>query len=230
MLFNLDKCHIMHFGEKNLRHTYTINGHELTEVSEEKDLGVMISNTGTPCLQVATAASKGNQVLGQLLRSFTYKDKVTFVKLYKQYVRPHLENCIQAWCPWQIQDIELLENVQMRAVRAISGIHGSYEEKLKQIKLETLQARRMRGDMIETFKILHGFENVNPDKFFNKAGSQHLHRTRLTSVLSSETVETPSFGLVKKKHNLALRGNFFSQRSVIPWNNLPAEVRASKSI
>ena len=116
------------------------------------------------------------------------------------------------------------------SINSYSGrnVHGSYEEKLAQIKLETLQARIMRGDMIETFRILHGFEKVDPDKFFNKAGSQHPHRTRLTSVLSSEKVETPSF--VKKKHNLELRGNFFSQRAVTPWNNIPAEVRESKSI
>ena len=88
----------------------------------------------------------------------------------------------------------------------------------------------MRGDMIETFKMIYGFENGDPDKFFNKTGSLHPHRTRLISVFSSETVETLSFGLVEKKHNLALRGNFFSQRAVIPWNNRPAEVRASKSI
>ena len=86
---------------------------------------------------------------------------------------------------------------------------------IAQIKLETLQARRRRGDIIETFKNLHGFENVDPTKFFNKAGSQHPHRTRLTSALSSETVETPSCRLVKKKHNLALRGNLFSQPSVV---------------
>ena len=109
IILNLDKCHIMHFEDK-------------IEVSEEKILGVMISNTGAPCLQVTTAALKGNQVLGKLLCSFTYRNKVTFVKLYKKYVRPHLENCIQAWCPWLIQDIELLENAQMRAVHATSGI------------------------------------------------------------------------------------------------------------
>ena len=53
--------------------------------------------------------------------------------------------------------------------------------------------------MIETFKILHGFENVDPDKFSNNAGSQHPHKSRLTSALSEDTMETPSFGLRKEK-------------------------------
>ena len=75
-----------------------------------------------------------------------------------------------------------------------------HTKKLAQIKLETLQARRMIGDMIETFKILHGFENVDPDKSSNKASSQHHHRARLTSALSADTVETLLFGLSKKRH------------------------------
>ena len=36
VLFNLDKCHIMHFGDKKLRHVYTVNGHELSKVSGKR--------------------------------------------------------------------------------------------------------------------------------------------------------------------------------------------------
>ena len=112
MLFNLDKCHVLHFGSNNPHHVYNINGHVLSAVGEEKDLGVYISNSCTPSKHVAAAAQKANQVLGQLLRAFTYRDKYTFIKLYKQYVQPHLEYCVQAWSPWLQQDIEMLKNVQ----------------------------------------------------------------------------------------------------------------------
>ena len=74
MLFNFDKCHVLHFGSTNPRNTYTINGHELLHVEEEKDLGVLINSSATPSRQVHAAAMKGNQVLGQLLRTFTYRD------------------------------------------------------------------------------------------------------------------------------------------------------------
>ena len=87
------------------------------------------------------------------------------------------------------------------------------------INLPTLQARRLRGDMIETFKLLHGFEDVDPSMFFTRADTQHTYRTRLTSVVDNNTSSSPplpSFGLLKKKYKLELRGNFFSQRVVAP--------------
>ena len=185
MLFNLDKCHVLHFGNTNARHDYHINGYPLLHVDKEKDLGVIIDSTCTPSKQVSAAALKGNQVLGQLLRTFTYRDRYTFIKLYKQYVRPHLECCIQAWSPWLQQDVDLLENVQKRAVKAISGLTGTYEEKLKSLKMLSLEDRRRRGDMIETFKLVHGFENVDSSKFFSFS-----HNTVVT-----ESSVIPIFGL-----------------------------------
>ena len=86
-----------------------------------------------------SAAKKANGILGQLLRAFTYRDKVTFRGLFLQYVRPILEYAVQSWSPWLQQDIDMLENVQMRAVKAISGLKGTYEEKLAQLELPTLR-------------------------------------------------------------------------------------------
>ena len=130
MLFNIDKCHILHMGKTNPKFPYQINGTQMKVVEEEKDLGVLIHQSGTPSSQVAKAAKKANSVLGQLLRALSYRDKITYVKLYKEFVRPHLEYAVQAWCPWLQGDINLLEDVQKRAVRAVSGITGSYEQKL----------------------------------------------------------------------------------------------------
>ena len=160
MLFNIDKCHILHFGAINPCRDYQINSHPLKHVEYEKDLGVLIDNTCTPSRHVTAAALKGNQALGQLLRAFTYRDKATYVKLYKQYVRPHLECCVQAWSSWLQKDVELIENVQKRAVKAVSGLSGSYEDKLKTLHLQSLVDRCLRGDMIQTFKMIKGIDNV----------------------------------------------------------------------
>ena len=76
-----------------------------------------------------------------------------------------MEYCIQAWSPWLQQYIDLLDNVQRRAIKAVSGLSGSYEEKLKTLKMQPLQDRRVRGDMIQTFKILKGIDDIDANKF-----------------------------------------------------------------
>ena len=68
---------------------------------------------------------------------------------------------VQAWNTWLKQDIYNIESVQRRAVRMCQGIHGSYEERLESIGLTTLCDRRIRGDMIQTFKILNGIDDVD---------------------------------------------------------------------
>ena len=55
--------------------------------------------------QCGITASKGNKILGLIRRTITYKDKQLIVPLYKAIVRPHLENCIQAWRPYHKKDV-----------------------------------------------------------------------------------------------------------------------------
>ena len=67
---------------------------------------------------------------------------------------------VQAWSSHYQRDIQQLENVQRKATYLV-GFHGmSYENRLQKPGLNQLEKRRDRGDMIETFKILNRFENV----------------------------------------------------------------------
>ena len=104
MLFNASKCKVLHFGKRNPRFNYTMGGYApagtvLQVDTEEKDLGVVVHESLRPSKQCAKAAGKANQVLGQMSRSFSYRDKSSWLKLYKLYVRPHLENSVQSWSP-----------------------------------------------------------------------------------------------------------------------------------
>ena len=68
--------------------------------------------------------------------AYSQQWKKVFMNLYKQYVRPHLEFSVAAWAPWTQEDIETLEKVQKRAVKAVSGLKGhSYEEGLVELKV-----------------------------------------------------------------------------------------------
>ena len=126
---------------------------------KEKDLGVTMNANMTVSEQCRIAASKGNQVIGMIRRNITYKEKNLTVPLYKAIVRPHLEYCIHAWNPHLRKDIDMLEKIQRRATTLISGLKDlRYEERLKTCGLTTLETRRLRGDQIEVFKILNGYE------------------------------------------------------------------------
>ena len=136
---------------------------------KEKDLGVTINANMKVSEQCRIAASKGNQVLGMIRRKITYKDKSLIVgglPLYKAIVRPHLEYCIQTWSPYLRKDIDMLEKIQRRATKLISGLRDlRYEERLKECSLATLETRRLRGDQIEVFNILNGYENIDSNIF-----------------------------------------------------------------
>ena len=203
-------------------------GKKLGVTEEEKDLGVMVHKSLKPSVQVAKAAKKANQVLGQLARAFTYRDKVYFIKLYKVYVRCHLEYSIQSWSPHLKQDIKVLEAVQQRAIRMTSGLTGTYEEKLKQVGLTTLEDRRTRGDLIQTYKILHQVDDIPLSTFFSMAGSNHGHATRLAGPcdpqISGLNLVVPSVP------NTDLRKFFFSQRVVNQCNALPNHVKYASSV
>ena len=77
--------------------------------------------------------------------------------LFKSLVRPHIEFANQVWAPYLINHITAIENVQRRTTKTIPGLKDlNYEQRLHHINLPSLSYRRIRGDMIEVFKICHG--------------------------------------------------------------------------
>ena len=145
------------------------------------------------------------------------KDKVTFTRLYKTYVRPHLEYAVQVWNPWSAADIEKLEKVQRRATKQIPGLGKmEYEERLKVLGLTTLQDRRKRGDLIELHKMLNGFTKVQKDQMFEMRDGIWLTRGNIC------------LNLFKHHTRLEIRKNFFTERVINEWNNLPTAVKTAE--
>ena len=96
--------------------------HTLEKTTVKRDIGVLVNNNLKPADQCAKAAMTANALLGQISRAFHYRDRWTFVKLYKLYVRPHLDFSVAAWNPWTTADVECLEKVQRRAINMVSGL------------------------------------------------------------------------------------------------------------
>ena len=149
MMFNADKCKVIHFGARNENSSYEL-GIECLAVSEaERDLGIIIDADLKVSKQCVKAATTANCVLGMISRTISSRSEDILVNLYKSLVRPHLEYCIQAWRPHYQKDIDLLEKVQRRATRMIDGFKTKpYEERLQLLGLTTLETRRLRGDLI----------------------------------------------------------------------------------
>ena len=147
-----------------------------------------------------------------------------FLRLYKQYVRPHLEFAVPAWSPWTVTDSECLERVQIKAVKMVSGLRGkTYDERLEELNLPTLAARREEFDMVQTYKILHGVDNVEAKQWFVLAGENGSAGIR-TRQQADELNILPSYGRTE------LRSNFFSVRVVKEWNSLPGELKRAKNV
>ena len=133
MLFNTDKCKIIHIGHSNCHADYYMSGNKLEIVDEEKDLGVIVSKDLKWDKQCSQAVKKANRMLGVIKRNFTDRSKETIMPLYKSLVRPHLEYCVPIWSPHYQKDIELVEGVQRRATKLIDEVRNlHYEERIKQ--------------------------------------------------------------------------------------------------
>ena len=140
-----------------------------------------------------------------------------YIPLYKAIVRPHLEYCIQAWNPHLRKDVDMLEKIQRRATKLIPELRDlTYEERLKECGLTTLETRRLRGDQIEVFKILNGYENIDSNIFFE--------------IKESKITRGHNYTLVKKQSRLDVRKFSFSQRTINVWNNLSTDCVHASSV
>ena len=136
-----------------------------------------------------------------------------FIKLSSGRISTH--------APFLIKHIEQIENVQRRATRQIPGFKDlSYPVRLKKLKLPTLSYRRLRGDLIETYKILHDVYDPQTVKFLN---------TRKESADRS-SISGNTLTLFSQHSNLDLRLSSFSIRIVKSWNKLPESVVSAPSV
>ena len=219
--YSAPKCKSMtvsRSGEQNPEHIYTLRGTNLDQVATEKDIGVTFDSRLNFYEHANIAANRGNKIMGVIRRSYTHLDETTFRLLFVALVRPHLEYAQPVWQPYHRAQINQLEKVQRRATKLIPTLRNlSYPDRLKRLNLPTLAYRRLRGDMIEVFKITH-----------------NIYDQRATSGLLLRTPHTRTrghpFKLHKPRFNRTMRMNSFSLRVVNIWNGLPASVVTAKTI
>ena len=199
---------------------YYLDGEVLKVSGQEKDLGVLTSDTLLWTDQINASISKANQLICWITRSLISRDKSVLLPVYKTLIRPHLEYCVQLWNPapehgnWSL--ILRIEGVQRRFTRMIDGVGQlPYSERLEILKLTTLIERRSRGDLIEVFKAKNGLTNINGVFKFGRSG---------LNLISSLNCYSGSAKIRKLKHN------FVNERVLSYWNKLPIYVKNASSL
>ena len=115
-------------------------------------------------------------------------------------------------------------------IRALADVRGqTYEEKLKDAQLTTLKDRRTRGDAIEIFKTLNGFNHVDVAQWFKVVGEE-ARPTRANTTIGEEGEERRECVLEVERASLEIRRNFFHIRAAKEWNSIPDPVKKQKTV
>ena len=93
----------------------------------------------------------------------------------------------------------------------------SYEERLKNLNLPSLEYRRHRGDMIQIYKIAHNH--------YDKLSLQDL-----ITFKNDDRLRGHNFTIIKKQTNKTSYANYFPNRVVNSWNKLPNYIVNGNSI
>ena len=214
---NDKKCTVMHIGRNNPRYQYDIGNTTLTSSAVIKDLGILITEDLKWETHIAYIAKKANRAIYRIRKAFVTLTSQAFSQLYKTYILPIVEFGTVIWNPYYVKDIDLIEGIQRRATRIPLDLAGlPYEQRLTKLGLTSLEKRRQRTDMVETFKLLNGWYNADVNGMFQRPLNPHLRGH--------------SMKLAGSRSNINQYKNFLPNRVVDTWNTLPELVVSATSI
>ena len=208
---SVDKCCILNIGRAKLPvMDFCIDGKILPTNLSCRDLGVIVSHDLKPAMHIGQMVAKAHQCANAILRSFVSRDIALLIRAFIIYVRPVVEYNSVIWSPQNVHDIEEIERVQRRFTKRLPGLKTySYATRLNQLKIPSLELRRLHVDLITCYKIVSGLVDVNFDDFFQ-------HSTAVTT-------RGHPFKLFKCHSDVNVRKSFFSQRIINVWNSLSSD-------
>ena len=160
MKFNTDKFDQISHGETNGIPKVNYKnpaGEEIVSDNAIRDLGVICNNNLLFKEHIEDISMKSKIMSGILLRTFILRDRKTMITLFNTYIRSRLEYCSVIWSPTTQADINRIERIQKSFTSRIEGLENmNYHERLKELKMYSLERRRERYLIIFAWKMIEG--------------------------------------------------------------------------
>ena len=184
--------------------------------NKETDLGVLYTTDFKFSRYINSIILKANRTLALIRHTFHSLNPHLLRILYVSLVWPQLDYLSSVWNPHQLKDTRALENVQQRATRLIPSFkHMTYPTRLTSLSLPSLLYHRRRIDMILTFKMLWGLDDILKDEFFS---------------INTNATRGNGLKLFKKRISLTTQLHSFTFRVVNDWNTLPESLVNSSNV
>ena len=199
-----------------------INNSKIKSVNKIKDLGIFISEDLKWANHINFLFAKSSAVSYQILKLFKTKNIWTLLKLFKTYVRPHLEFNTPVWSPYLIRDVNKIERVQRNFTKQAFLRCGlsfvSYHDRLDKLNIKSLCYRRVKFDLVFMYKIIYGSSDLNFNDYFFFRNSHYNLRG------NSHKIDT------LHKFKSSQWSHTFFVRAVKAWNFLPDDVASSATL
>jgi hypothetical protein len=219
MELNMEKFQLLQHGRnEGLKTNCTLDSETTLKSSAHlKDLGVTVADDLTWRKHITKVVNEGKKFTFWILRSFKTRSTV-LLHLFKTFVISKLEYASPLWMPHMKTDIEKIEALQRTLTSRLDGMKNlDYHERLRSLKIYSLQRRRERFAIITVWKILNG---LHPNQL-------HL-----------DFYETHRFGIkcrrrvskAKRVHIRTLYHNSFASNGPALFNTIPKEVKEKKTL
>lgn len=184
-----------------------------------RDLGINI----VPDLQwsphINSICDNTRRLIAWSLSVFEDRSPDTMLHIYKALIRSKLEYVCPVWDSTKIEDIITLEGVQRYYTSKINTVYNlHYYDRLRSLKLMSLQRRRERYSIIMMFKIING---ITPND---------LHLQWTNSERRGVRVKIPPIARDAKSKYVTMFDNSFRVRAAMLWNTIPAKLTVKPSM
>ena len=162
LLFNFNKCIVLHYGNNNPNFEYALCNHVLSSADSANDLGVIKATNLIYDEHCTNIIRRANSTCAFILRNFASRNASFMSRIFVAYIRPLLEYASQLWSPSTIDFINRIERVQRMFTKRIRSIsHMTYDERLAHLNLHRLECRRLYFDMLFLGKLKYNIIHLS---------------------------------------------------------------------